>query len=498
MTTLLLTGGIGGDGARLDLRCDTATGLVLERGRALVPRMHRADAGESVDGDEGLDSADRRYLSGAEQVVDCTGLVLLPAPVEPHAHLDKALSGDAAPNPAGDLPGAIAAWRAHRATLDDEDLARRAREAALELVAHGTTTIRTHVDVGPGIGLRGLDVLVALREELRADGLCDLQLVALVTPPVTGPAGTEGAQMRALLREAMARGADVVGGCPHVDPDPVAATAELVAIADELGLPLDLHVDEQLAPGALWVRDLAAGVAARDAAATSGSAPADGAGSAALGPAASAARPALAAVRPTLGGRTVASHCVSLGVQDPETQARIAAELAAAGVAVVTLPQTNLYLQARDRPSSPPRGLTAIRALLDAGVVVAAGADNVRDPFNAVGRSDAMETAALLVMAAHLTPAEAWHAVSTAARAAIGLPATELQPGQPAEVLALRGTSLTDAMARASDERVVVHRGRVVASTVLTTVLRPLPAAASSGAPAGATSPVTPTHHALA
>lgn len=451
MSTLLLTGGIDGAGARVDLRCDAATGLVVDRGPALTP------------------VAD-------EETVDLTGMVVLPAPVEPHAHLDKALSGDAAPNPAGDLPGAIAAWRVHRATLTDEDLATRSRAAALELVAHGTTTIRTHVDVGPGIGLRGLEVVARVRDELRAEGLCEIQLVALVTPPVTGDG--EGAEMRALLRAAMTRGADVVGGCPHIDPDPVGATRELVAIAAELGLPIDLHVDEQLNPGALWVRDLA---------------------------------DALVAAGHDHGA--VASHCVSLGVQDEATQAAVAAQLAAAGVAVVTLPQTNLYLQARDRPVSPPRGLTAIRALLDAGVTVAAGADNVRDPFNAVGRSDALETAALLVMAAHLSPADAWHAVSAAARAAIGAPATELLPGQPAEVLALRGSSLADALARASDGRVVVHRGRVVASTAVLTVLRPLaPTADASAAPAGAVppgpagpdlpatppGPPAPTHHVLA
>jgi cytosine deaminase len=444
MSTLLLTGGTDEHGAPLDLRCDAATGLVVERSGVDGPLRPRTD---------GTD----------EETVDCTGMVLVPAPVEPHAHLDKALSGDAAPNPAGDLPGAIAAWRAHRATLDDEDLARRARAAALELVAHGTTTIRTHVDVGPGIGLRGLEVVAALRDELRAAGLCEIQVVALVTPPVTGPG--EGAEMRALLREAMERGADVVGGCPHVDPDPDAATHELVAIAAELGMPLDLHVDEQLDPQALWVRDMAADVVA----AGDGAIP---------------------------GG--VASHCVSLGVQDEATQAAVAGELADAGLAVVTLPQTNLYLQARHRPSSPPRGLTAIRALLDAGVVVAAGADNVRDPFNAVGRSCALETAALLVMAAHLTPAEAWHAVSVAARAAIGVAPTALMPGDPAEVLALRGSSLTDAIARASDERIVVHRGRVVATTTVSTVLRP--SRPDPGAPPVSPAPGarTPTPTALA
>ncbi len=105
----------------------------------------------------------------------------------------------------------------------------------------------------------------------------------------------------------------------------------------------------------------------------------------------------------------------------------------------------------------------------------AAGADNVRDPFNPVGRSDALETVALLVVAGHLTPPEAWECVSSRARAAMGLPAVALEPGSPAEILAVRGASLGDAVARSSDERVVVHRGRVVARTSVTTRLSPLP-----------------------
>ena len=68
------------------------------------------------------------------------------------------------------------------------------------------------------------------------------------------------------------------------------------------------------------------------------------------------------------------------------------------------LPQTNLFLQGRDHPVAMPRGLTAIAALREAGALVAAGADNVQDPFNLVGRSDPLETAALLVMAGHELP----------------------------------------------------------------------------------------------
>jgi cytosine deaminase len=410
-TNLLLRGGVDAAGVRLDVRVDPVSGTVVAVGQELAPEP-------------------------SEELVDCSGMVLLPAPAEPHAHLDKALSAAHAPNPAGDLVGAIAAWHAYRPSLDEAEILGRARAAAHELVAHGTTAIRSHVDVGPGIGLRALHALVALREELAEQGLAELQLVALISPPLTGP---EGADNRELLAAALEAGADVAGGCPHLDPDPVGATAAALDAAELAGAAIDLHTDETLDPRVLAVRDLARMVVERG-----------------------------------FVGGAVASHCVSLGVQPPPVQALVARELADAGIAVVALPQTNLYLQGRDVAAAPPRGLTAVRALLDAGVTVAAGADNVRDPFNCVGRADALETAALLVMAAHLTPEEAWARVSDDARAAMGLAVVALAAGAPAEILAVRGASLADAIARGSEHRIVIHAGRCVACTEVRTALEPL------------------------
>lgn len=416
MSALLMRGGVDAGGEPFDLLTDPGEGVILAAGPALA-------------------------APAAAEVVDCSGMTLLPAPAEPHAHLDKAMSADRVPNPTGDLMGAIVAWHLHMPHLTEDDVARRARAAVEELVLRGTTTIRTHVNVDEDIGLRALGPVLALRERLRAEGLADLQVVALVSVPLTGAAG---AGNRVLLREAMAAGADVVGGAPHLDVDPHEATRELVAVAQELDAPIDLHTDETLDPGALALRELLS--------------------------AAEAGR---------LPRGAVASHCVSLGMQAGGVQREIAARAAAAGVAVIALPQTNLYLQARGVVTAPARGLTAARALLDAGACLAAGADNVRDPFNPLGRSDALETAALMVMAAHLTPAEAWDAVSGAARRAMGLPPGGLAPGRPAEVLAVRGSSLPDALARASEHRIVVHAGRVVAATTVTSALRPLPVPAT-------------------
>jgi cytosine deaminase len=307
---------------------------------------------------------------------------------------------------------------------------------ALErMVSHGTTAIRSHVNLTEAIGTTALRALMEVRDRAHEESLADVQLVALVSCPLSGGAG---AVNRRLLQEALDLGADVAGGAPHLDPDPRLATSVAIDIAVTHGVPVDLHVDETLDPAALHVRDLGRLAA--------------GAG---------------------LQGRVVASHCVSLGVQPVEVQRQVGAELAAAGVAVVALPQTNLYLQARTVRTSPPRAITALRTLLEAGVVVAAGADNARDPFCSMGRLDALETASLLVMAAHLTPVEAWEACTTGARRAMGLPVVELVPGSPAEIMCVEGHSLADAIAGAGERRLVVHRGRVVARTRVERTLIP-------------------------
>ncbi len=94
----------------------------------------------------------------------------------------------------------------------------------------------------------------------------------------------------------------------------------------------------------------------------------------------------------------------------------------AADIGIIALPITNLYLQGWDAEHAVPRGIAPIGRLKAAGVRVAAGADNVRDPFNPVGRCDHLETASLLVAAGHLAPEDAVDAVTTGARDVMGLP----------------------------------------------------------------------------
>ncbi len=338
------------------------------------------------------------------------GWLELPAFVEPHAHLDKAFLAEVVHNPTGDLMGAIRAMEASRDLITLDDTIERAERAARLMLRNGATAIRTHADLTVENGLTSVEALLTVRDRLR--GEVEIQVVALCGWPALGRAG---ADQRALLRDAISAGIDLVGGCPHLEEDPDAATELFLDVAADAGLGVDLHTDETLDPSRLALDHLARLV-----------------------------------LRSGFPHRVTASHCVSLGVQPLEIQQAVADRVAEAGIGVVVLPHTNLFLQGREHRTATPRGLAPVDVLRRAGAQVAAGGDNLQDPFNPVGRGDPLETAALMVMAAHQLPDEALASVSTTARAVLGLP--------EGDRVLVRAATVREAIAFGPAER-IVRRG---------------------------------------
>jgi cytosine/creatinine deaminase len=375
-------------------------------------------------GDVLLDGGTVAHAPGEGAELDAHGWRVLPAACEPHAHLDKALTAPRLPPGVGnDLVAACGSWRAMLPTIDRADIEARALAAIRRYAARGFTAIRTHVDLHPGADpFGGVDALVGLRERLR--GRITLQVCLL--------AGSEAPT--GLIEEAVDRGIDVVGGCPHLALDPRAETTRMLDVAQAKGLPVDLHADEvtdvDLRDDDLDIVELARQTLARG-------------------------------LRPTV----TASHCVRLGMLPPSRLAPVLELVARAGLGVVTLPITNLYLQGRDHTHAAPRGLTALHAILAAGIPLAAGADNVRDPFNPAGRADPFETTSLLQTAGHLTAEHALRAVTADARAVLGLPRAGVAPGDVADLMLVPDVDLGDVLAGVEDARLVLSGGRVVADT---------------------------------
>lgn len=366
--------------------------------------------------------------SPQDPVLDLTGHVLLPAGVEPHAHLDKALLLEREPNRTGDLAGAIVANRRGYRSANPAEIRHRALCALRIAVRRGFTLVRTHVNVERGIGLMAVQAIQDVAATVSS--AVDLELVGLSGFPLTG---TDGRENRRLLQAALELGVQVVGGAPALDAQPHEAVNWLVGLAADADRAIDLHLDETLDTEVMTLRAFAKAVE-----------------------------------RHGLGGRATASHCVSLGQQDPAVASEVATMLCDVGISVVVLPQSNLMLQARGDLTRALRATAPAALLRQQGVRVAGGGDNWRDMFNPLGRIDPLETAALMAAVCHLPVADAYACVSTEAAAALGRSARAIVSGAPAELLAVRAQSLEEAVADASEHRTVIHRGAVVSRTDVT------------------------------
>ncbi|MFJ9174632.1 amidohydrolase family protein [Streptomyces sp. NPDC102360] len=369
---------------------------------------------------------------GAE-VLDCAGRVVVPGLIEAHLHPDKALLDGLTPEGTGSLADAIRITAQLKAGFTYDEVRARAEQVLRMCVLNGTTAIRAHPDVDPVAGLTGLNVLLELREKWAA--LVSLQVVAFPQEGILQAPGTEK-----LLREALDSGADAVGGCTYNEASLADCHRHVELVLDlaaEYGVPADLHADFGDDHGDARFA-LAEFIAARTA-------------------------------ERGLQGRVTLGHATSLAGRPPAERRAVLAALAAAGVAVVPLPATDLFLGGRGDDTAPRRGLAPVRELWDAGVLTACATNNIRNAFTPYGTGDVLETALLLARIAHLSgPADlrrVLRMVTYDAARVLGIPEADygVREGAVADLVVLDtrdyDTLLLDRPARTA----VVKSGRVVA-----------------------------------
>lgn len=368
--------------------------------------------------------------TGAE-VLDAGGMWVRPPFVEPHVHLDSTLSlTEATRNRTGTLWEGIRRWGEIKPTLTREDVLGRAEELVRWQVAHGVLAVRSHVDAGDPRHV-ALRALVELRERLR--GVVELQLVAFPQEGIVSRA-----QGRELLEEALALGADVVGGIPHYESTRERGVRSLEVVwelAERHGLPIDVHCDEVDDPGSRNLEVMAA-----------------------------------LALESGTGGGVVASHTTAMGSYDPSYADKVINLVARAGLSVVANPLVNITLQGRFDGYPKRRGLTRVKELWRAGVNVALGHDDVLDPWYPLGTAHPLQVASMGIHAAHMTApeemAETLEMVSARAARALGLEARYgLEAGRPGSFVVLDASDAIDLVRRQPLPRWVVSHGRVVAAT---------------------------------
>lgn len=352
-----------------------------------------------------------------------------PAFIEAHTHLDKGHIWPRGPNPDGSFDGALTAVRADRAAHWSAADVRARMEFSLRCAfAHGTRMIRTHIDSDPPQHRVSWPVFAELRDAWA--GRIELQGSALVGIDRL----LDDSYFDDLSRTVRAHGG-ILGAVTYPVPGLEAGIDRMFRHAIEHGIDLDFHADETGDPA---VRSLAL--------------------------------IAEAAIRHRFRGRVLVGHCCSLARQPEDVIDRTLDLVAEAGLAVVSLPMCNMYLQDRRAGATPRwRGVTLLHEMKARGIPVMVSSDNTRDPFYAYGDLDALEVYAQATRILHLDhPVGDWPRAVTATPAEVlGRPEFgRLEAGGGADLVLLRARSWTELLSRPQADRIVVRNGRAIDTTL--------------------------------
>lgn len=306
---------------------------------------------------------DGRFVSapgaGAE-ILDLEGKLLLPGLVETHIHLDKACIMQRCQLSEGTLAEAIAQTRSAKAEFTEADVYQRGAQVLDKAIIQGTTHMRTHVEIDPQIGLTGFNAV----RRLQADYAWAISLEICVFPQegLLNNPGTE-----ALLCEALALGAEVLGGCPYTDAAPDAQIRRLFELAVAFDRDLDFHLDFDLNPEGMTIGEV---------------------------------------IRCThqhgWGGRVTIGHVTKLSTLPRDTLLAVAESLAEAGVQVTCLPSTDLFLTGREHFQNRPRGLAPLQHLHACGVTCSLSTNNIGNPFTPYGDASLVRQANLFANVSQL------------------------------------------------------------------------------------------------
>ncbi|HWD95453.1 MAG TPA: cytosine deaminase [Acidimicrobiales bacterium] len=365
----------------------------------------------------------------ARRVILAHGSLIGPPYVEPHVHLDTALTaGEPRWNESGTLWEGIACWSERKELLTREDVIQRAEEVLRWQVANGVLFVRSHVDVTDPSFI-ALDALVELRERVR--DIIELQLVAFPQEGIESfPNGEE------LMEEAVRRGVDVIGAIPHFEDtreDGVRSIEFAVALADRHGLLVDAHCDEIDDEQSRFVEVLAT-----------------------------------QASRTGMREKVTASHTTAMGSYGPAYSYKLQRIVSRSGINLVSNPLISLHLQGRFDGYPKRRGLTQVKEMLNAGVNVAFGHDDIMDPWYPLGTANPVQIALVGAHATQLTSpdeiAECYRMVTDRAAAVLGVSERYgVAEGKPANVIVIPALNSFDVVRRQVRPTHVISRGRVVA-----------------------------------
>ena len=367
-------------------------------------------------------AAIERHLACDAPETDAEGCWVTAGLVETHIHLDKSCILDRCAAAEGSVQEAVRLTKAAKAGFTAEDVYARGKRTLERCLCHGTTRMRTHVELDPGIGLRGLEGVEALARDYA--WAVDLQICVFPQEGLLDNPGTE-----ALLVEGLRRGARVLGGAPYCDADPAGQIDRVFAVARDFDVDIDLHLDMGDSPAGMQADHVCRVTESYG-----------------------------------MGGRVSIGHATQMSFLPPADFAAQARRLADAGISVAVLPATDLFLTGRSFDHAVPRGVAPVDALRRAGCRCSVASNNVLNPFTPYGDGSLVRMANLAANVAQIgRPADlaaCLDMITGEAAAAIGFSDYGVAVGHTADLVAFDASDAAGVVAEVAPALWGMRAGR--------------------------------------
>ena len=380
-------------------------------------------------------AAIERNLAADGAVYDAGGRLACPGLIETHIHLDKSRIIDrCAPQERATLSPVFGVTPVKK-HMTVEDVHARAAQTLEQCILHGTTRMRTQVEVDPGIGMRGFDGVEALIAEYK--WAIDIEICVFPQEGLISYPGTDE-----LLVEGLKRGAKVIGGAPRYDKDPAGQIERTFELAREFDVDIDMHLDVGNTPDDMNIHQVRA-----------------------------------LTDKYKRGGRVVVGHMAKLSLLPPGELAAMAKQLADSGIAVTVLPATDLFLMGRDQDHSVRRGVADANVLAAHGVTCSLSSNNILNPATPYGDCSLIRMANLYANVLQVDrPAqlrECFDMLTTGSARLLNLKDYGFAVGNPADVVIINAHTPEQAVAEISQPVAAFKNGRQIMTWNLPELLRP-------------------------
>lgn len=366
-----------------------------------------------------------------KQVLNVDGSFVSAPFIEPHIHLDTTLTaGEPEWNQSGTLFEGIQRWSQRKETLTADDVKNRAKTALKWQIAQGIQHVRTHVDVTDP-SLTALKALLEVKEEMTS--YVDLQLVAF--PQEGIHSYTNGAK---LVEESLKMGADVVGGIPHFEftrEYGVSSMKTAFDLAEKYDRLVDIHCDEIDDEQSRFVEVVATEAYERG-----------------------------------LGSRVTASHTTAMGSYNDAYTYKLFRLLKMSSINFVANPLVNIHLQGRFDTYPKRRGVTRVKELLEAGMNVSFGHDDIFDPWYPLGTGNMLQ---VLHMGIHVSQLMGYEQIvnsidlitSNSAKTMNIEESYGIEIGKAANFIVLNAENEYEAIRKQAAVRYSIRNGKIIAET---------------------------------